>query len=391
MTTMTRATSPIESPERSPTRVPTRSDGRVDARPSDDEMFRALVERDTSFDGVFVAAIRTTGIFCRPGCGARKPNRENVEFFASPREAMHAGYRPCQRCRPLDVGAPKPPEWVARLLAEVERRADRRVSAADLRAMGIAPERASRWFKANYAMTFQAYCRARRMGEAMRLIRDGATIGRAALRSGYGSESGFRDAFREVFGAAPSAVASDAARPTPSGAPSPMRELLACWIETPIGPMLAAASDAGVCLLEFVDRRALATQIATLRRRTRGVIRPGSNGHLESLASELERYFAGRAAHFSTRLEAPGTDFQATVWEALRAIPVGETRSYRDIAQRIGRPTATRAVARANGDNRLAILIPCHRVIGADGALTGYGGGVWRKEWLLSHERAIGG
>lgn len=354
-------------------------------RPTADEMFAALVSRDTSLDGVFVAAIRTTGIFCRPGCGAKKPRRENVEFFASPREAMHAGYRACKRCRPLDLGTQRP-EWVERIVEALERRDDRRVTADDLRAMGIQPARAARWFKANYGMTFQAFCRARRMGEAMKLIRDGASIGRAAARSGYESESGFREAFEDVFGATPGR-----ARARGGAAGAPPRELVACWIESPLGPMLAAASDTGVSLLEFVDRRALATQVATLRKRSAAVIRPGSNAHLEALQRELAAYFAGRSAKFTVQLEAPGTEFQARVWEALRAIPSGETRSYLDVAKQIGRPTATRAVARANGDNRLAILIPCHRVIGSDGTLTGYGGGVWRKEWLLEHERAMAG
>ncbi|MBX3404976.1 MAG: methylated-DNA--[protein]-cysteine S-methyltransferase [Phycisphaeraceae bacterium] len=354
-------------------------------RPTADEMFAAMVSRDTSFDGVFVAAIRTTGIFCRPGCGARKPRRENVEFFASPREAMHAGYRACKRCRPLDLGRSRP-EWVERIVEALERSADRRVSADDLRTMGIEPARAARWFKTNYGMTFQAFCRARRMGEAMKLIREGASIGRAAARTGYESESGFREAFEDVFGATPGK-----ARRRRGGPDSPTKELVACWIESPLGPMLAAAGDHGVCLLEFVDRRALATQVATLRRRFGAVIRPGSNTHLDQLRIELSAYFSGRASTFSITLEAPGTPFQTQVWEALRAIPSGQTRSYLDIARQIGRATATRAVARANGDNRLAILIPCHRVIGSDGTLTGYGGGVWRKEWLLEHERTTAG
>jgi len=350
-------------------------------------MFRALVERDTSLDGVFVAAIRTTGIFCRPGCGARKPLRRNVEFFAAPREAMHAGYRPCKRCKPLDAGAVRP-EWVALIVAAVEASKDRRVSGDDLRAMGIAPERASRWFKANYGMTFQAYCRARRMGEAMKMIREGTSVGRVAAKTGYESESGFREAFENIFGAPP--------HPQPGKAragdgPQQPRELVACWVETPLGPMLGAASDAGVSLLEFVDRRALATQIATLRRRVAGIVRPGTNTHLERLKRELGAYFAGRSATFTATVESPGTEFQSRVWDALRAIPSGTTRSYLDIARQIGRPTATRAVARANGDNRLAILIPCHRVIGADGSATGYGGGIWRKEWLLEHEREMAG
>lgn len=355
------------------------------ARPTDNEMFAALIRRDTSLDGVFVAAIRTTGIFCRPGCGAKKPLRKNVEFFASPREAMHAGYRACMRCKPLDVGVSRP-QWVDRALTALEKSHDRRVSTDALRALGIAPDRAARWFKDHYGMTFQAFCRARRMGEAMKMIRQGTSIGHAAAKTGYDSESGFREAFERVFGSAPSRARSGTHHDEIA-----LRELLACWIETPLGPMLAAASDESVVLLEFVERRALATQISTLRRRVARVIRPGMNAHLHTLKKELDAYFAGQSSTFTVKVESPGTDFQAQVWQALRKIPCGQTRSYLDIARQIGRPTATRAVARANGDNRLAILIPCHRVIGADGSATGYGGGIWRKQWLLEHERAITG
>jgi AraC family transcriptional regulator of adaptative response/methylated-DNA-[protein]-cysteine methyltransferase len=165
--------------------------------------------------------------------------------------------------------------------------------------------------------------------------------------------------------------------------------LVARRIESPLGPLLAAASERGVCLLEFVDPHAKATQAATLRRRFAAEIRPGSNAHLEQLRTELLAYFAGDRRAFGVPLDASGTPIQARVWDALRAIPCGRTRSYLDVAGQIGRPTATRAVARANGDNRVAILIPCHRVIGSDGTLTGYAGGLWRKQWLLEHERAM--
>lgn len=165
--------------------------------------------------------------------------------------------------------------------------------------------------------------------------------------------------------------------------------LVARRIESPLGPLLAAASERGVCMLEFVDPHAKATQAATLRRRFAAEIRPGSNAHLEQLRTELRAYFAGDRRAFGVPLDASGTPFQARVWDALRAIPCGRTRSYLDVAGQIGRPTATRAVARANGDNRVAILIPCHRVIGSDGTLTGYAGGLWRKQWLLEHERAM--
>lgn len=200
---------------------------------------------------------------------------------------------------------------------------------------------------------------------------------RAAMQSGYQSESGLREAFESLFGAVPRVAVAAGAEP-----------LVARWFPTPLGPMLAAASSHVLVFFEFIDRRAIEAQVAALRRRVKRPIVPGDNAVLKKLAGEFDRYLAGTLREFTVPIDAPGTPFQQQVWARLRAIPHGQTRSYLDIAREIGRPTATRAVARANGDNRIAILIPCHRVIGADGTLTGYGGGLWRKEWLLRHEGA---
>ncbi len=363
--------------------------------PTPDAMYRALIERDTSLDGVFVAGITTTGIFCRPGCGARKPRREHVEFFPTAAAALHAGYRPCLRCRPLDNGRAAP-EFVSRALALVESRPDQRFTAADLRARGLPPERLSRYFKVHYGLTFQAYHRARRLGRALAPLHDRAPIARAAAVAGFDSESGFRDAFARLFGP------GSAARPG-DGRAAPV-QILIHWLPTPLGPMLAGACDQGICLLEWIDRRGIEAQILTLRKRfgARAAITPAptldpsrspaarsapAQAHLAALAHQLAAYFAGSLKSFTLPLHAPGTPFQEQVWRELAKIPHGQTRSYLDLARAIGRPTATRAVARANGDNRLAILIPCHRIIGHDGSLTGYGGHLWRKQWLLNHER----
>ena len=167
------------------------------------------------------------------------------------------------------------------------------------------------------------------------------------------------------------------------------RPLTLGWIDSPVGPLVAGAADRGVCLLEFSDRRMLKTQIATLKRRLRADAVQGEHPLLTQLAAELAEYFAGRRREFTLPLFYPGSDFQRSVWNALRRIPYGETCSYEALAAAVGRAGAQRAVGKANGDNRIAIVIPCHRVIRKDGTLCGYGGGLWRKQWLLELEQGI--
>ena len=163
--------------------------------------------------------------------------------------------------------------------------------------------------------------------------------------------------------------------------------VLLSWIRSPLGPLVAGATAEGICLLEFSDRRMLEAQFATIRKRFTAAVVPGSNAHLEKLESELGRYFEGRLQQFSLPLVYPGTDFQRRVWDQLLKIPYGETRSYEDIATAVGDRKAVRAVGRANGLNRIVIVIPCHRVVNKSGALGGYGGGLRRKQFLLDLER----
>lgn len=345
--------------------------------PPAERLYRAFSERDESFDGTFLAGVRTTGVFCRPGCGARTPRPENVQFFRDAAAALRAGFRPCLRCRPLEP-AGATPAWVRPALGLVERRLREhsgRVQDSELRAAGIEPARAARWFKEHFGMTFQQFQRARRVGTAARELARGVPVAHAAQASGFESESGFRAAFHELFGAAPTRL------------PSGSAPLAVHWVPTPLGALFAAARDEGVCFLEFVDRRALAAQVNALRRRVPGPLVPGDHPHLAQLRAELTRYFAGQLREFETPVHAPGSAFEERVWAELRRIPYGETRSYAELARALGRPSAVRAVAAANGRNRVAILIPCHRVIGADGTLVGYAGGVGRKERLLELEQ----
>ncbi|HEX6940293.1 MAG TPA: methylated-DNA--[protein]-cysteine S-methyltransferase, partial [Longimicrobiales bacterium] len=265
-------------------------------------------------------------------------------------------------------------EPIRALLEEVERDPARRIGDAELRRRGIDPGFVRRWFKAHHGMTFHAYQRALRVGSALTELARGAPITRAAYGSGFESLSGFHDALRRITGLPPSRSRA-------------VTTVLLTRVLTPLGPMLLGANETGVCLLEFTDRRMLETQLRRLARRLDCVFVPGTNDFGRRLEAELEAYFAGELRTFETPLDTSGTEFQRRVWDALRAIPYGETRSYADQARTIGQPDAVRAVARANGDNRIAIVIPCHRVIGKDGALTGYGGGLWRKRYLLELER----
>jgi AraC family transcriptional regulator of adaptative response/methylated-DNA-[protein]-cysteine methyltransferase len=341
--------------------------------PSSDTMYRALLERDASFEGIFFVGVRTTGIFCRPTCSAKKPARANVDFFSTSGEALHDGYRPCLRCRPMDPGQPAP-ELVKRLQAEVERAPGGRLTDKELAALAIDPSTARRQFKRHFGMTFQAYHRARRMGLALREVKRGGRVDQARNGSGFESDSGFREAFTRIFGEPPTAA---------KGQPC----LVAERIDSPLGSMLAVADDDGLRLLEFTDRRALERELPILRRRLRTNVVPGEHPHLETIRKELADYFSGTRLSFKVPLAPVGSDFQMRTWDLLRSIPVAETRSYSWMAQNLGTAGGQRAVGRANGTNMICIVIPCHRVIRADGTLCGYGGGLWRKKWLLEHER----
>ncbi len=339
--------------------------------PSREEMEKAFLSSDESYNGLFFTAVRTTGIFCLPSCPARKPLPKNVEFFATVKEAMFAGYRACKRCRPTDSSAP---EWVQALLARLDQEPEIRIKEQELRSMGLEPARVRRHFLNEYGMTFQAYCRARRLGQAFDQIRGGAPLDHAILDSGFDSHSGFRTAFARLFGKPPGKTREgDCVR--------------LAWIETAAGPMIAGSVSGGICLLEFTDRRMLEKQLQRLSRCFPFPIVPGESAHLSKLQTELGEYFSGARQTFTVPLVYPGTPFEQTVWSELLRIPYGETRSYEALAQKVGQPGASRAVGRANGMNRISILIPCHRVVNKNGELGGYGGGLWRKRILLDLER----
>lgn len=345
--------------------------------PSPMTMYRALASRDRSYEGIFVAGIRTTGVFCRPGCRARTPKRENVAFFAAAKDALDAGYRPCKLCRPMEPVGAVPP-GIARVLALLRDDPMARVRDAQLRAMGLEPSAVRRWFRRHHGMTFQGYQRALRIGRACGTIIRGEKVAAAAFDHGWGSLSGFGHSFKKQTGHSPG-----------NGKTTAIIHLTR--IPTPLGLMVAGAVEQGVCLLEFADRRALETELQQLRQLLHAEVVPGESPHFDLLQRELAEYFRGERDAFTVPVVAPGTAFQRKVWAGLRTIPYGTTRSYGEQAARLKMPAAVRAVARANGANRISIIIPCHRVIGGDGKLTGYGGGLWRKQYLLDLERKSNG
>ena len=337
------------------------------------EYYRALVEKDTQYEGVFFVGVRTTGVFCRPTCPARKPKFENCEFFETAQQALLASYRPCKRCKPLSH--PRHVSKLVQTLVEaVEKNPEKRWRERDFRELSVDVTTARRQFKKRFGMTFVQYARARRMGLAMKQIRAGEAVIEAQLAVGYESSSGFRDAFSRIMGAAPTQWRGGSI-------------LKAAWLDTPLGPMIAIADEKALYLLEFVERRGLEREIERLRQKTKAAIIPGRSPPIDSIEKELSLYFEGILREFETPFIVLGSPFQKCVWEELCKISYGETVSYLDIAVAIGRPTACRAVAQANGANQLALVIPCHRVINATGELGGYGGGVARKAWLVKHEK----
>jgi AraC family transcriptional regulator, regulatory protein of adaptative response / methylated-DNA-[protein]-cysteine methyltransferase len=340
---------------------------------TDEIMYKALVDKDSSFEGSFIAAVKTTGIFCRPTCTARKPKQKNVDFYNSTKEAILAGYRPCKVCKPMD-SLDATPDFIQNIINELSANPSLKFKDWDLKQRGLEPSKIRRWFLKNHGITFHAYQRMFRINSAFKKIKNGENVTRSAFESGYDSLSGFTDAFKSIFGVSP--------------VKSKEQNIIDLTrIETPLGTMFVCAVEEGICLLEFSDRKMLETQFTSLAKRLNATIIQGPNKHFDLLKKELVEYFDGKLKIFTVPLFYPGTEFQKSVWNELRNIPFGKTRSYQEQAIELNKPKAVRAVANANGMNKISIIIPCHRVIGSDGNLTGYGGGLWRKKWLLELEK----
>jgi AraC family transcriptional regulator of adaptative response/methylated-DNA-[protein]-cysteine methyltransferase len=339
----------------------------------DSLQWQAVTSRDSGADGRFVYAVKTTGIFCRPSCRSRVPSRHNVEFYQSVADAERAGYRPCLRCRPTEVGASKA---ASRLIVKACRslETDESIRSEDVaRLIGLSPSYFSRFFRKYVGITPQEY-RRRILAERARKVLNGAlTVTEAAYSAGYSSTSRFYDGVGRELGMKP--------RQAKLGATG--HEVCYAVRACSLGRLLVAWTVRGVCKVAFGDRDEELVALvfkrfpkATLARRLEV---PSWVGDI------LDQVETGRDSDIP--LDIQGTAFQERVWQELRRIPSGETRSYQEIACAIGQPLASRAVARACADNNVAVLVPCHRVVRSDGALSGYRWGSARKRKLLDREK----
>ncbi|MFL6721182.1 MAG: bifunctional transcriptional activator/DNA repair enzyme AdaA [Sphingomonas sp.] len=333
-----------------------------------DSAWAAFERRDRAWDGRIIGAVKTTGIYCKPSCPARRPKRENVEFFNDADAARAAGYRPCLRCKPDEVGRDR--EAIAKAVRFIEQAEDAPSLAELACAVGYAPHHFQRLFKRDLGVSPAEYWRGLRTRRAQGALKENGRVTDAIYDAGYAGPSSFYSDAKERLGMTPSAWRD-------GGRGETIR-----WthFDSPLGPMLIAATSKGICRLTFDD------SVESLRRLfPRATIFEDSGGLRVLVEGALAAIEQPRAAR-ELPIDVAGTAFQEAVWRELRKIPPGETRSYADIAAAIGQPKAVRAVGSANGDNHVAVLIPCHRVIRSDGTLGGYAGGLDRKRKLLAAE-----
>ena len=335
----------------------------------EDFAWDAFMRRDRMYDGQFIGAVKTTGIYCKPSCAARHPLRENVEFFATAGDARTAGYRACMRCKPDDVGRDR--EAVAAALVLIENAEDA-LSLEELAdAVGYAPHHFHRLFKRGTGVTPAAYARSLRAKRAAIALESNSRVTDAIYEAGYSGPSRFYAETAAHLGMTPSAWKN-------GGAGVTIRWTV---VDTVLGRMLLAATDKGICRLSFDENeKALAQRFPKADIVAGGAV-------LEQLVTGAIAAIEHPAQMPDLPLDIAGTAFQQAIWCELRRIPAGETRTYADIAAAVGKPRAVRAAGSANGANNVAVLIPCHRVIRTDGSLGGYAYGIERKEKLLNAER----
>jgi AraC family transcriptional regulator, regulatory protein of adaptative response / methylated-DNA-[protein]-cysteine methyltransferase len=344
----------------------------------DDDRWQAVLARATAADGEFVYGVVTTGVYCRPTCPSRRPRRANVRFFGSAAEAAAGGLRPCRRCEPDGPGlARRRADMVAAACRQIEEAADEPTLTALADAAGMSPHHFHRVFKSVTGLTPKAYAAAHRASRVRAALRTGPSVTDAIYDAGFGSSGRFYASSGARLGMTPTQYRNggDGAR---------VRFALG---RSSLGPMLVAASDRGVCAIQFGDDpAALVSDLQVQLPRAESITH---DPDLEALVADV----VGMVEHGDRTVDLPldlrGTAFQERVWQALRGIPAGTTATYAQVADSIGSPTAVRAVAAACAANRLAVAIPCHRVVRSDGSLAGYRWGVERKRALLEREGAL--
>lgn len=347
----------------------------------DDARYRVVVARDKSFDGAFVVAVRTTGVYCRPYCPSRTPKRENVSFFATPEEARKAGYRACRRCKPDDSAAPDPRlDAVRTACRAIESAEDECPSLEALgAAAGISPFHLQRGFKAVIGISPRQYWDARRLGRLKENLKSGEGVAMALYGAGYGSSSRLYEKAGAQLGMTPASYGKGG-----EGA-----VIAYAFADTSLGRVIVGATKTGICFVGIGrDDAALVEELRGDFPRATLAADPGGLGEtLEEVAGLLE----GREPHADLPLDIRGTAFQRQVWQALTDIPMGETRTYAELAAAIGRPKAIRAVGSACANNPVSLIVPCHRAVGTDGTLRGYRWGLERKRSLIDTEARAAG
>jgi AraC family transcriptional regulator of adaptative response/methylated-DNA-[protein]-cysteine methyltransferase len=336
----------------------------------------AVVAHDAGQDGRFFYSVKTTGVYCRPGCASRQPLRKNVAFYETREEAEAAGFRACKRCRPNE-GSP-----ADRHVAAVERAcalirgSDSLPTLAELaEAAHVSPFHFHRVFKQVTGTTPREWGRAYRLGRFADRLESGDGIAEATYAAGFSASS-------RVYEAAPAGLGMTPAARQHGGRGETIRYTV---VKTPVGCAIVAATGRGICMTALGDDRAALE--GELRRRFPAALIWPADSELAEWAERIVRFVTIPASQPDLPLDISGTAFQARVWRALQKIPPGQTRSYSDIAAALGQPRAVRAVAAACAANKVALLVPCHRVVGKGGALTGYRWGVERKRELIARER----
>jgi len=340
--------------------------------------WRIVLARDRRYDGAFVYAVQSTGIYCRPSCPSRRPRRGQVAFFPVPEAAEQAGFRPCRRCRPAEAAAPDPGVPLVRTVCRlIDAHPDRPASLSTLSVQaGVTSHRLLRTFQRVLGISPRQYRDARRLDRFKTELRSRRRVSPALYEAGYGSTSRVYEKAHAQLGMTPATYSRGA----------PGTRIAFTVVPCALGRLLVATTARGICRVSLGSdaqelEAGLAAEFPAAELR-------GDRGALAAAVAVLLRYLDGRAEPLELPLDVRATAFQRRVWEALRRIPYGATRSYTEIARAIGKPSATRAVARACATNPAALVIPCHRVVRADGGLGGYRWGVARKRALLEQERA---